>query len=373
MYINFWYPIGTSEDITADTPFRTDIYGLKYVAFRDEDGKAHVLSDTCVHRGASLGKGKIKNGNVECPYHGWQFGGSGACTLIPSLGSDAKIPNRAKVDSYPTQERYGIVFAFLGDLPEKERPTLYDIPEDGDNAWRGSEVMILDVDYHYERSMENGLDPAHNEFVHTAQGSPSIFGQTFDVIDDPWGSHFMVNFKNQDDDATEFSKELSVDLKAGSGHHGPNVLITWIQFSEEAKIHQYFFEAPVDDGKTRIFFINYRSFMTEPEHDEAVKAQNMRVAQEDINILLELDPVQTPETNTKEILVPSDKPVVRFREWNKEWEQNGWRVDVPALKANLGKVAMAIPCPGRRESKSWVLDAVPLVQKDQVQERLAAE
>ena len=29
-----------------------------------------------------------------------------------------KVPARAKIDAYPVQEKYGIVFAFLGDLPE---------------------------------------------------------------------------------------------------------------------------------------------------------------------------------------------------------------------------------------------------------------
>jgi phenylpropionate dioxygenase-like ring-hydroxylating dioxygenase large terminal subunit len=37
-------------------------------------------------------------------------------------------PTRAKVDSYPTVEKYGIVFAFLGDLPEAERPPMLEIP-----------------------------------------------------------------------------------------------------------------------------------------------------------------------------------------------------------------------------------------------------
>jgi hypothetical protein len=52
---------------------------------------------------------------------------------------------------------------------------------------------------------------------------------------------------------------------------------------------------------------------------------------------------------------------VRYREWLKTWDANGWRIDAKALKAKLGDVAMAIPCPGRRQSGNWVLDTVPLV------------
>jgi phenylpropionate dioxygenase-like ring-hydroxylating dioxygenase large terminal subunit len=54
MYINFWYPIGLSKEVSAEQPFRVQIFGLPFVAFRDDDGEPHVLSDTCVHRGSSL-------------------------------------------------------------------------------------------------------------------------------------------------------------------------------------------------------------------------------------------------------------------------------------------------------------------------------
>ena len=130
MYINFWYPIGLSTEISGERPFRAQVLGLPFVAFRDDAGQAHVLSDTCVHRGSSLSAGRVKNGRAICPYHGWEYGGDGRCARVPSLG-DTRPPARAKVDSYPVQEKYGIVFAFLGDLPEEERPPLYDVEEYG--------------------------------------------------------------------------------------------------------------------------------------------------------------------------------------------------------------------------------------------------
>ena len=77
MYINFWYPIVRSEDLGYDQPEKVKVLGCNLVAFRDQDGKAHVLSDTCVHRGGALGKGWVKDGCVVCPYHGWRYGGDG--------------------------------------------------------------------------------------------------------------------------------------------------------------------------------------------------------------------------------------------------------------------------------------------------------
>ena len=106
MFINFWYAAEESKNLT-DKPMHVRMLGQDFVFFRDSSGEAHCLSNTCCHRGASLAHGKIKGDCVECPYHGWQFDGEGACQRIPSLGKDANIPNRAKLAAYPTKEKYG--------------------------------------------------------------------------------------------------------------------------------------------------------------------------------------------------------------------------------------------------------------------------
>ncbi len=116
MFINFWYP-AMESDALRDEPALVKMLGMDFVLFRDADGIAHCLANTCVHRGGSLGDGKVKDGCIECPYHGWRYAGNGQCTRIPSIGRNVKNTARAKVDSYPVEEKYGLVFAFLGDLP----------------------------------------------------------------------------------------------------------------------------------------------------------------------------------------------------------------------------------------------------------------
>jgi len=352
MYINFWYPIGLSEEVTVEAPYRAKVMGLQFVAFRDAAGAAHVLSDTCVHRGGSLSKGWTQNNCVVCPYHGWLFDGEGKCRLIPSIGAEGKVPPRAKVDAYPTQEKYGIVFAFLGDLPEAERPPLYEIEEYGQEGWRANAVKIIELEAYYERSMENGLDPAHNAFVHPSQGAPEVVSDDFDLDPLPFGHKFFAAFE---------SKVPGFDAEAGSGHHGPNTLMTWIQFGGERFIHQYFFEAPVDEDSTRIFFVNTRNHMLEESVDEPFMDINMNVVNEDVGILTTLWPIRTPDSTTKETFMPTDKSVVHYREWLKSWEDKGWRIDQHAQRKLRGDVAVAIPCPARRTEKNWVLDPVPLV------------
>jgi len=368
MYINFWYPVAASNAVTNEAPFRTRLLGHDFVAFRHSDGTTHVLADTCIHRGAALGEGKIVDDCVQCPYHGWRYNGAGECVLIPPLPAE-KPPSRAKVDSYPTQERYGIVFAFLGDLPKAERPPLFDIEEFSADDWRANELKVFEVDYYYQRSVENGLDPAHNEFVHPKQGAPGMtldFQKTpleIDLLGD-YGSGFMMPFSLVKAGEAAMNQEMQQREKVvsgGSGHFGPNVLITWLHFSEENKFHQYFFEAPIDENRTRIFFINMRHFMLDPAMDKRIMDVNMEIAQEDIDLLIKLNPVRTPETLTKELLIITDTPVVKYREFLKDWENAGWRINIEQLVKQRGDVASAIPSPARRTSKSWVLDQVPLI------------
>jgi len=372
MYINFWYPIARSNEITAEKPLRVQLLMLPFVAFRDEAGKAHVLADTCVHRGGSLSAGWVKEGCVVCPYHGWTFNGEGKCVRAPSLGDDAKLPARAKVDSYPVQEKYGLVFAFLGDLPENERPPLYNIEEYGAPEWK-CQTYVLNLAAYYERSMENGLDPIHNEFVHPMQGAPMLSRekqrQPVPIEDIPWGSKFYLPFGDKLEHNTALATARSGDRvgAAGSWHQGPNQLVTWIDLTATNSFHQYLFEAPVDEGHTRIFFLNMRNWLTDNKHDQRIEDVTLKVVHEDIGILENLNPVRTPDTNTKEILVPGDYAVVRYREWLKKWDANGWRIDAKALRAKLGDVAMTIPCPARRESGNWVLDTVPLMPGDPAQ------
>lgn len=379
MFINFWYPVVRTEDL-GTSPKRVRIMSHDFVVFRDAAGKPAVLSDTCVHRGGALGGGKCKeDGTIQCPYHGWRFDRDGKCTRIPSLGIKAKIPPRARVDAYPVEERYGLVFAFLGDLPEAERPPIMPIFESSDPAWR-STVVTFEVAYHYERSIENGLDPAHNEYVHPTHGYQGEKETEYKVNElepsqnNQYGFGFMSTFdapalKNP---VMRFARSSSGKMQAGSGTYGPNQIWTYIHFSETKFMHQYMFEAPIDDTRTRVFLVNFRNVLffkggllakLNNWIDKKVNERNMFIASQDIVVVDKLQPRLTPPTTAKELLMPADKVILQYREKLDEFTDKGWRIDMEAFKKaqEKGDVVFAIPSPGRRESKAWVLDPTPLV------------
>jgi phenylpropionate dioxygenase-like ring-hydroxylating dioxygenase large terminal subunit len=365
MYINFWYPVCTTVELTVEAPKRAQILGLPFVAFRDAQGATHVLSDTCVHRGGSLGTGKVVAGRVACPYHGWQFDGAGHCRFIPSLGADASIPARAKVDSYPVVERYGIVFAFLGDLPETGRCPPPEVGEWGQSSWRDSGLVVFEVGAYYERSIENGLDPSHNEFVHTLQGNIRYRHERAQVTEDEWSSTVFVRMDPPKPGTTQL-ENLRNDLDpehfgASTLHYGANTLVTRINLSKNNTFVQYFFEQPVDEARTRIFFVNMRNCMLDDASDERLRKINLAIAEEDIRVVTKLSPVRTPEVSTKEVLVSGDECIGAYRRHLRKWEAAGWRLDWKKLRETAGDVAYAIPCPARRETKNWVLDPAPLM------------
>ena len=227
--------------------------------------------------------------------------------------------------------------------------------------------MVFEVDAFYQRSIENGLDGAHNEFVHPLQGAPSIIEtlrrMPIDVKDDSdWGCGFMYPASGSTSEDTKLIGAGENETWAGSSHYGPNFLITRIHFTEEKMFHQYFFEAPQTDGRTKIFFLNMRSFMMEPDQDQMLIDVNMRIAHEDIHVIEALDPVRTPDSTAKELLTEVDKPIFCYRDWLKKWDDAGWRIDWQELQDKKGDIAYAIPSPARRNEKNWILDPLPLMR-----------
>ena len=156
-------------------------------------------------------------------------------------------------------------------------------------------------------------------------------------------------------------RDESGDLAAGSAHTGPNALITTIQIPGGFTFVQYFYEAPISKNRTRIFFVNMRNSGLDAAQDGFFNDSFMKVAHEDRVVIEGLWPKRTPDTLTKELMTPGDAAVVKFREYLKQWDEKGWKIDQKTLAENDGDVAYAIPSPARRESKNWILDEIPLV------------
>ena len=109
----YWHPIALSESL-RDLPKRVTILGEELVLFRDRQGLAGLLYPRCMHRGTSLFYGRIEEEGIRCCYHGWLFDTQGRYLDQPCEPDRGRHRDQARQPWYPVEERYGLVFAYLG-------------------------------------------------------------------------------------------------------------------------------------------------------------------------------------------------------------------------------------------------------------------
>jgi hypothetical protein len=189
-----------------------------------------------------------------------------------------------------------------------------------------------------------------------------------------WGRGFWHTFNSPKLPEGDMRKlrDYEGDLEAGTGHHGPNQLWTYIHVTPENWIHQYGFERPIDGETVQVYLVTMRNCAIEPERDALIIERNAYVADQDVGIVEALRPVITPDASTKELMTPSDKVILMYRDKLVEWDALGWQIDFDRLERESKKIAYAIPGPARREQKGWVLDPVPVVDPETAKAELTA-
>ncbi|PMP81182.1 MAG: aromatic ring-hydroxylating dioxygenase subunit alpha, partial [Caldisericum exile] len=71
MIKNQWYVVLSSKEL-KDKPIGLTRFGEKLVMWRTKNGIA-CIRDICAHRGASLSRGKIVEGHIQCPFQRLQY------------------------------------------------------------------------------------------------------------------------------------------------------------------------------------------------------------------------------------------------------------------------------------------------------------
>lgn len=157
-----WYFVcfGKTLDRLKGKPLRLSCAGLELVAFRQPDGRAAVLDARCCHFGSDLGNGRLVDGCVECPLHGWRFDGSGQCVHIPT---GDEIPCWAAQRRFPVAERFGQIFFFRGKEPLFPFPFFPGLSEEDLLA---APPFELEEECPWYMIAANGFDLQHYKMAH---------------------------------------------------------------------------------------------------------------------------------------------------------------------------------------------------------------
>ncbi len=169
----YWHPIGLRADASVRTR-KVRALGEDLILFRDGSGRPGLVHARCAHRGTTLYYGRVEPEGIRCCYHGWLFDVEGHCLDQPcEPDHGAKHRHAVRQPWYPVEERYGLIFAYMG--PPERKPALprYDILEQLDDGERieaddssiGSGGPVI-VPCNWMQHYENVMDPLHVPILH---------------------------------------------------------------------------------------------------------------------------------------------------------------------------------------------------------------
>lgn len=154
-----WWPVALSRQLHTQ-PLACTLHGVPLVVFRDADGTPAALPDRCPHRFAPLSAGRLRDGQLQCPYHGWRFDARGRCTHLP--GQAQQRCSQPLLQPLHSCEAHGLVWASVA----RERPNTAPVAaaeqaQALDVFWISDQVRCTLQD-----AAENFLDGFHTHFVH---------------------------------------------------------------------------------------------------------------------------------------------------------------------------------------------------------------
>jgi phthalate 4,5-dioxygenase oxygenase subunit len=159
----YWQPAALAEELAGNRPVvPVTLLGEQLVLFREDNGQLGLISRHCPHRGADLCFGRLEDGGLRCPFHGWLFDKAGQCLEQPAEPADSRLYERIQTEAYPVVEKNGVIFAYLGPGAPPPFPAFdcFAAPESHVFAFKGL------WECNWLQALEVGIDPAHASFLH---------------------------------------------------------------------------------------------------------------------------------------------------------------------------------------------------------------
>lgn len=310
-----WLPIGRPDEFPLDVPVRAELLGDGVVVVRRQSGLT-AFADRCSHRNARLSAGRIVDGCLECPYHGWRFDSAGRCAHIPALGAGSTVPPTAHLASYRVQERYGLVWVAIDepvcDLPE--------VAEWSDSTLRQIWLPPVVINASAGQFVDNFLDFGHFPFVHAGTfgaGEDEHIGD-YEVQrrSDGWG--FVVDYPhtihNNEDPLVATGEHPLVQPRNMTYTYGaPFAIVLRLELPVTGMINVLFTALqPLTDSTTRVFTAMLRNDCDSDEKAQRAIDYELDIMAEDLKVIERLwdkaIPFDIGQAHTR-----ADRNTVEFR------------------------------------------------------------
>ena len=281
MLKNFWWPLAFSNEIT-NTPQTLRRFGKDFVVQRTDQGISftRTLSD-----GQTL--------------------------------------------RYDTAERYGWMFAFMGDLPQNERLPIPDLPYIEDTVTYKRTQGNFEWNVHYARALENGVDASHTPFVHGGSfgnpDEPQI--EDYETIVDDRSCMATIHLKPSPAKGLwgrlYKSKKRDNVVKTVVGWWMPNMSILEVHLPM-GTLMIFNAHIPIDDTKTVSKWIGLRTFFKGSWADANAAQRVVKIFMQDKAVVEAQRPEILPYDLGAELHVKSDAVQIAFRKVRQTFFDRGW-------------------------------------------------
>ncbi len=264
----FWLPVMHLSELPAagGNPRPVELLGERFVAWRDDQGRAGLFAEFCLHRGASMQLARAEGDGLRCIYHGWKFAVDGAVLDTPNV-ADPAFKARIKGRTYPVREAGGLLWAYLG--PRDREPAFPRYPfMEQDDAHRINAGPV--VNCNYVQVIEGLVDSSHLTVLH-ASGLAKTNGAELDFAKKT--THMQFDASPQiEADETDFGFHY-VAMRHANGRRMARVA-SFIApcFVANPNGDLWFAVVPVNDERCRFFHVWWNA-------EKAIGTEPMRTQQ----------------------------------------------------------------------------------------------
>ena len=317
MIFNQWYVILDSKELKNSKPIKVKRLNENLTLWRDESHNVCCIADRCCHRGVSLSCGKIIDGKLECPFHGFLYDKSGSVVVIPANGKNKPVPQSMKVTAYKTFEAYGFIWLWWGDNDKITEEPFFFI-ELGDFSYS---TFKDHWSVHYSRAIENQLDVVHLPFVHKStigRGKKTLVNGPVVTREKELITFYVNNVKDdgktvplKPDEIVDYEKLFHLQF------HYPNI---WQNYISD-KIRALAAFVPVDDENTIVYIRYYQKLVNVPILKELFnyigKISSIVILRQDKRVVITQLP-KASDVKIDERLIMGDKPIIEYRKHRHE-------------------------------------------------------